>query len=219
MLDGIVAARNGLECFVYTNIAKQIFFRIDPEIVHDRMIAVGARLGRHAWTRKATSLLFSYSHPALEQDILGIHFFNPIGLSAGFDKDAELTDILPSVGFGFAEVGSVTGEPCEGNPKPRLWRLPKSKGLVVHYGLKSKGCEAIAQKLRGKTFGIPIGMSIAKTNCRETTETNSGIRDYVKAYRALSDIGAFSTINISCPNAYGGQPFTDPASLHTLPSP
>lgn len=188
----------------------------DPEMVHDRMTLAGRILGSNFLTREITSLLFNYSNPALEQNILGIKFKNPIGLAAGFDKDALLTGILPSVGFGFAEVGSITGEACPGNPKPRLWRLKDSKSLIVYYGLKNKGCEEIASRLKNKKFAIPIGTSIAKTNCADTVETEKGIADYVKAFKAFTGTGAYFTINISCPNAFGGLPFTDAKKLDLL---
>lgn len=160
--------------------------------------------------------MFDYSHSSLEQTILGIYFKNPVGLSAGFDKNADLTDILPDVGFGFLEVGSITGEPCPGNPRPRLWRLPKSQALVVNYGLKNNGCAVISHRLQSKKFTVPIGISIAKTNNPLFCTTELGISDYVKAYKAFVDIGAYDTINISCPNAHGGQPFTHPQSLDIL---
>ena len=202
--------------FLYKNFLKPFFFLFDPEMVHDLMILAGQILGSNFLTRKITSLFFSYSNPALEQNILGIKFKNPIGLSAGFDKDALLTDILPSVGFGFEEVGSITGEKCSGNPKPRLWRLKDLKSLIVYYGLKNKGCEEIAARLKNKKFEFPIGTSIAKTNCADTVDTEKGIADYVKAFKAFAKIGAYFTINISCPNAFGGQPFTDAKRLGLL---
>src|SRR3990167_10600730 len=128
------------------------------------MIKTGQLLGKFYLTRYLISLLFNYYNPKLTQNIKGITFSNPIGLAAGFDKDAQLTQILSSVGFGFAEVGSITGEPCLGNPKPRLWRLQNSKALVVYYGLKNKGCRILSAKLKDMQFKIPIGISVAKTN-------------------------------------------------------
>ncbi|MDP3093318.1 MAG: quinone-dependent dihydroorotate dehydrogenase [bacterium] len=211
-----IAARNKLFHFFYANILKPIYFRLDPEEVHNAMTRIGKFLGQRAITRKATSLSFSFTHPMLEQNLLGIHFPNPVGLAAGFDKDALLTDILPCVGFGFAEVGSITGEPCEGNPKPRLWRLKESRSLLVYYGLKNQGCEKIAGRLRSKNFKIPLGTSIAKTNSLATVETEAGINDYLKAFRQFVDIGHYFTINISCPNAFGGEPFTEPDRLNRL---
>lgn len=200
----------------YAHVAKPFFFRRDPEDVHDAMTAVGARLGEHAVTRMLTRALFAYEHPALEQTILGIRFRNPVGLTAGFDKNAQLLRIMPEVGFGFEEVGSVTGEPCEGNPRPRLWRLPKSKGLVVWYGLKNDGAEAVARRLRGLDAAIPYGTSVARTNSAATVEQSAGIADYAKAFRAFADIGDYFTVNVSCPNTCGGEPFTSPEALDRL---
>lgn len=202
--------------FGYTRLLKPVFFKFDPEDMHNFFNSTGQFLGRHNITRKITRLFFDYFDPRLEQDILGIHFKNPVGLSAGFDKNAELTDILPNVGFGFLEVGSITGEPCTGNPRPRLWRLPKSQALVVNYGLKNEGSEVISQRLHNKKFTVPIGISMAKTNNPFFCTTELGIADYVKAYKAFTHIGAYDTINISCPNVHGGQPFTHPQSLDLL---
>jgi dihydroorotate dehydrogenase len=208
--------RNKIIHGLYLGFLKPIFFLQDPEMVHDYMIRVGAVLGKYSWGRATTRGLFYYENEKLAQDILGIHFKNPIGLSAGFDKDAELTDILPSVGFGFAEVGSITGERCGGNPKPRLWRLPKSESLVVYYGLKNDGCEEIAKRLKGKHFDFPVGISVAATNCRENLVLEKGANDFAKAFKIMEPIGNYLTVNISCPNAEGGQSFTDPQKLDYL---
>ncbi|OGD85408.1 dihydroorotate dehydrogenase (quinone) [Candidatus Curtissbacteria bacterium RBG_13_35_7] len=208
--------RNKILRFGYKYLLKPIFFLSDPEKVHDHMVLFGETLGKSVVTQRLTSLLFNYSNKKLEQKILGIKFINPIGLGAGFDKNAQLIDILPGVGFGFMEVGSITGEPCKGNPKPRLWRLKKSKSLVVNYGLKNDGCLEIAKRLKRKKFQIPVGTSIAKTNDRKTVTVEAGINDYVKACKQFTDIGTYFTINISCPNAYGGQPFTESKRLDKL---
>lgn len=216
MKESLIHARNGAIGFLYRIVLKRVYFRIDPERVHDAMTAVGQWLGRHAWSRALTALLFSYTHPALRQTVVGIDFANPIGLAAGFDKDAVLTDIIGSVGFGFAEVGSITGNACKGNSKPRLWRMKKSKGLVVYYGLKNAGCAAIAKRLAGKRFALPIGTSVAMTNDTSTATREAGIADYAKAFEAFADIGDYFTINISCPNTCGGAPFTEPNALDAL---
>lgn len=205
-----------IQRWFYACVVKPLFFQIDPERVHDNVVRFGAALGRVGAARRLTRFLFHYQHPALVQEVLGITFSNPVGLTAGFDKNAELVDIVPAVGFGFAEIGSITGEPCEGNPKPRLWRLPKSRGLVVWYGLKNDGCEAVASRLRDRHFAIPIGTSIARTNSPTTVELEAGIADYVKAFRVFADIGDYMAVNISCPNTCGGEPFTDPLRLDRL---
>lgn len=216
MNETIIHYRNKISHSLYIHALKPILFRNDPEVVHDRMTKMGVSLGSYSLGRQFTRGLFDYTNSALAQDILGIHFKNPIGLSAGFDKNAELTDILPSVGFGFAEVGSITGNPCAGNPKPRLWRLPRSKGLVVYYGLKNDGCEVISQRLLNKHFKIPIGMSVAMTNCKENLELKNAIKDFAKAFSTMEPFGNYITVNISCPNTEGGQPFVAPHKLDYL---
>ncbi len=201
---------------LYQKLLKPIFFRFDPERVHNAVTFYGEALGKCWLTRKLISLFLNYKNPKLTQTIHGITFFNPLGLSAGFDKDARLMRIMPTIGFGFEEIGSITGEPCIGNPRPRLWRLPQHKSIVVYYGLKNPGCEAVARKLAGKKFAFPLGISVAKTNCRETVDIEAGIRDYLKAFQTLEPYADYLTINISCPNAYGGEPFTDAERLELL---
>lgn len=202
--------------WLYVHVLKHFFFLLDPEFVHDRIIGVGKMLGNHAFTRKVTSGLFGYENSMLEQTVLGLNFKNPIGLAAGFDKNAELLNIMPSVGFGFVEVGSITGYPCAGNKKPRLWRLKKSKGLVVYYGLKNDGCDVIAERLRNRKFDNIVGTSVAMTNSEANLDTETAIKDYAKAFSTLSNIGDYFTINISCPNAQGGEPFVNHEKLDKL---
>ncbi len=202
--------------FGYQHFFKPVVFRIDPERVHDAMVRVGAFIGSSLLTRSCTRLFFSYHHPSLEQTLLGIPFANPVGLSAGFDKNAELIDIMSAVGFGFVEVGSITGEPCAGNPKPRLWRLPKSQAIMVWYGLKNDGAHSVADRLRGRSFPVPVGTSVARTNNASTVDVDAGIADYAKAFSAFAHIGAYTTVNISCPNTCGGEPFTLPDRLEQL---
>lgn len=216
MKNSLISIRNAISRFFYKNFAKPIFFLIDPEKIHNIMLSVGIFLGSNFLTRSITSFFFGYSNKKLEQNILGIKFKNPVGLAAGFDKDAKIIKIMGPTGFGFTEVGSVTGEPCFGNPKPRLWRLIKSQGLLINYGLNNQGSEEIAKRLHGKKFSIPVATSIAKTNCKETSTIEGAVADYVKAYKALKDIGDASVINISCPNAYGGEPFVDQEKLEKL---
>lgn len=205
-----------LQKTLYKRLLKPVLFLMDPEVMHDAFTNIGVFLGSNLLTRWITRRLYSYQSPSLEQEILGIQFKNPVGLAAGFDKNARLTSILPDVGFGFEEVGSITGRSCKGNPKPRLWRLPKSKGLVVYYGLLNDGCKAISKRLRRKTFRYPIGTSIAKTNDARTVTERQGIKDYANAFKAFADIGDFYVVNISCPNAFGGEPFSDPGKLDRL---
>lgn len=210
--------RNLILSLFYTGLLKPIFFLMDPEKVHDRMIMYGSWLGDSSLGRNLVHCAYYYAHPKLGQTIKGIFFPNPIGLAAGYDKDGRLTQIIPEVGFGFIEIGSVTGQSCVGNSGQRLWRLKKSKSIVVNYGLRNVGADVISSILSELTYKIPIGISIAKTNIASTSEESSGIADYVQAYTAFAEkkVGDYFTINISCPNAYGGQPFLESTALSRL---
>ncbi|PIQ79171.1 dihydroorotate dehydrogenase (quinone) [Candidatus Peregrinibacteria bacterium CG11_big_fil_rev_8_21_14_0_20_41_10] len=204
---------------IYQVVLKPLFFKLDPEFVHDRMIAMGSLLGRFKLLRIITAKFFLYQHQMLEQDVAGIKFVNPVGLSAGFDKEAKIIKILPAVGFGYVQIGSVTYNAYVGNPKPRLYRLPKSEAIVVYYGLKNEGIKKIAERIMAsKPLAIPFSLSIAKTNCAATVGKADGIADYKAclAYALEQDLADMYTINISCPNAFGGEPFTDVQSLQML---
>lgn len=207
-----------LTAFSYQNFLKPILFSIDPEKVHDSMTSLGEHMGESKVVVSATARAFNYTNQSLEQNIFGINFKNPVGLAAGFDKNARLTQILPALGFGFEEVGSVTLEANSGNPKPRLGRLPQSQGLVVHYGLPNFGIDKILEYLSIQKPYFPIGISVAKTNSPRTADKQSGIADYVACFQktAQSGLGSYITLNISCPNAYGGEPFTKPHDLDDL---
>lgn len=216
-METFLSVRNKIIGAIYRNLLKPVFFMQDPEDVHDRMTAAGKILGSNLFTRGLTSIAFNYSHPALSQTILGIKFKNPIGLAAGFDKEAVLTQILPSVGFGFEEVGSITAKAYEGNPKPRLYRLPEKKALRVYYGLKNSGADNIYNNLQKLNFSFPIGISIAKTNSEATSHVEAGVEDYVYSYKKFSNLGDYVTINISCPNTCEIKPiFADAKNLNLL---
>lgn len=214
----LISLRNTLLATGYRLVAKPIFFRRDPEQVHDTVTRLGAWSGKYALTRLALHATFYSAHPRLRQTFAGITWPHPVGLAAGFDKDALLTRVLPNIGFGFMEIGSITGEPCAGNAKPRLWRLPESRSLVVYYGLKNDGAAVVCERIQRNHYPIPLGISIAKTNSQATCEESAGIADYAKAYRLAiaTNVATYITVNISCPNAFGGEPFTDATSLDHL---
>ena len=199
---------------MYKKYIRQILFLKDPETVHNSIIMLGKILSKIKLSR-LLRFLYVLKDEKLENNVLGIHFSNPIGLSAGFDKNAELIDFIPDLGFGFIEVGSITANPCKGNPKPRLFRLVKDKGIIVNYGLANKGVLAIHKKLIGKKFRIPVGVSIAKTN-DANIKGKVSIDDYFKSFNIMKDIGNYITINISCPNVGDGRSFEDPKLLEAL---
>ena len=128
---------------LYRNIAKPILFMLDPETVHKSFIGFGKLLGSNAVTKGIMRWGYYYRNPMLAQNILGIRFESPVGLSAGFDKDAEIVSICEDLGFGFTEVGSVTKLACAGNPGKRLRRFPERKSLWVNLGLNNNGADEI----------------------------------------------------------------------------
>ncbi len=204
---------------LYKYIFKPIVFKFDPEFIHDSITYFGVFLGRYRVTRFVTKKIFYYSSPFLEQKISNVNFQNPVGLSAGFDKNAKLLNILPYVGFGFEEIGSVTLDSYKGNPKPRLYRLKKSKGLVVYYGLMNDGVKKVANRIKeALKTDMVLGVSVAKTNSSKTSTEEAGIQDYYECLKYLIDnnIGQYYTINISCPNTFGGEPFTTEDKLERL---
>ncbi|MFA6039554.1 MAG: quinone-dependent dihydroorotate dehydrogenase [Candidatus Peribacteraceae bacterium] len=208
-----------LQGWLYRSILRPLLFRVDPDAIHISMVRFGSLLGHVAPARWAIRRLFSYGHPMLRHTVRGIAFPNPVGLAAGFDKNAQLAGILPAVGFGYAELGSVTLRPCEGNPPPRLRRLPLSKGILVHYGLRNKGVARLIGNVRGmRDRGMRLGISVARTNdggCRDEAES---IVDYRECLRALlaAGVGDYYTINISCPNVCDKAMFLRPDSLDRL---
>ncbi len=201
---------------LYRSVLKPLLFRLDPEEVHNRFVNIGAMLGATAAGQWLTGTFFAYDDPILNTTVAGIPFKNPIGLAAGFDKNARMATLLSDIGFGFGELGSVTGKPCTGNPRPRLWRLPDRGAIIVNYGLVNDGADSISTRLRGVRFRTPIGISAAKTNDASTGEPDAGIADYAHVLERFRGIGDYFTVNISCPNACGGTPFTNPALLDRL---
>jgi len=201
---------------MYEFLIRPFLFLFGPEFVHDSFVSLGEMLGDTPGWKLLVRAICGYEHPSLETKVLGIDFKNPIGLAAGFDKDVRLVKIMPSVGFGFMEVGAVTQFPYAGNPGRRLVRLPADKSIIVYYGLKNIGSEAIKGKLPHLLpFEIPVGLNIAKTN-RADIKGEKSIEDYVITYRRLAEYFAYVTLNISCPNAQDGCLFQDPRLLDNL---
>lgn len=203
----------------YKKLLKPIFFLFDPEDVHDFMTFFGNLLGRMSLTRKITDLIYGYHGKDISKTIDGIWYRTPFLLSAGFDYNGHLSRILPHIGLGGEEIGSVTASLCEGNPKPRLTRLKKSRSILVNKGLRNDGVDEVIKRLKKtpKTDFV-TGISIAKTNCADTVDIKSAIDDYLYSFRRLNDenIGDYYTINISCPNAYGGEAFITADLLEQL---
>ena len=215
-MNFIVGIRNFFLHLLY-RIMRPLIFLMEPENAHYSLKKIGVFLGSNPITRGLTSLFFNYGHASLNTQVDGISYRNPVGLSAGFDKDGELTKIYPSLGFGLAELGSFTGEVCPGNPGRRLFRMVKSKAIVVWYGLNNQGAETISSRLTNTNFGkLRVGINAAKSNVTPEFELSESIRDYVKTLTLFKDIGDYFTINISCPNTQDGEPFVNKENLDAL---
>ena len=216
MKSFIVGIRNLTLKLLY-KIARPVIFLMDPEEAHYSMKRIGIALGSTNVTKWLTSLLYDYNDDALKTTVDGVKYRNPMGLSAGFDKDGELTKIYPSLGFGLAELGSITGEICPGNPGKRLFRMIKSKAIVVWYGLNNMGAEKLSKNLSNQDFGrLRVGINAALTNQTSNFDLDAAVKDYVKTMTLFKDIGDYFTINISCPNTQEGEPFVIRENLDAL---
>lgn len=204
----------------YSSLLKPILFRFDPERVHNWATALGEMLGGTALTRAAASSIYNYRGPDISKTVDGNTYRTPFILAAGFDYNARLTQILPAIGLGGVEVGSVTARPCAGNPKPRLRRLPRSRSILVSKGLRNEGVEKIIARLKKRTQAknFVIGISLARTNDARAADVETGIEDYCTSLKhcLAHGVGDYYTLNISCPNAFGGETFTTPLLLKKL---
>lgn len=206
---------------IYKLVIKPFFFLFDAELVHNRITHLGNLMGRTEFSKNLTKALFYFKDKSLSQKIVGVTFENPIGLSAGFDYDAKLTQILPFVGFGFGTVGTITNLSYEGNPRPMLGRLPKSKSLLVNKGFKNKGADKIINGISNYKFPIPIGISIGRSNSPTLKTLDGSIADIVTSFKKFDNAkikNSYYELNISCPNLiHGGKNITFyPAKNHEM---
>ena len=211
--------RLNIIAFVYQKIIKPIFFLLDAEFVHMSHIFLGDLLGK-SFLKNYMNWKFNYSSSKLKQKVAGINFPGSIGLAAGFDYEAKLTQILYSLGFGFQTVGTITNLPYKGNPKPRLGRLPKSKSLMVYKGFKNEGAATIVNRIQSLEYKIPMGISIGMSNNLSIKNTSDAVKDVVAAFKTFekSQIkNRYYEINISCPNLINtATDFYKPANLNLL---
>ena len=215
----MITIASSLTSFTYQNIVKPLLFQVDPELVHELMTDMGEFCGSYEPVRSVFSYTYAFTHPSLTQKLHGIQFTNPVGLAAGFDYRAQLTQILPAVGFGFGTLGTITRFSYEGNQKPRLGRLPKSKSLLVNKGFKNAGAAAVIKKLMRLKFRHPVGVSIGRTNSQLLTTQKQSITDIVKAFSLFENSHvkhAYYELNISCPNLRGNITFYPAKNLHEL---
>lgn len=182
---------------MYRRIIQPLLFRLPIERAHRTVLRVLRLVGMLPGGRWLLSRAWAVRHPALEREVFGIRFRNPVGIAAGFDRDADAFRELTALGFGFVEVGTVTPRAQPGNPKPRIFRLPKDRAIVNRIGLSNRGLDHMIRRLRRPHEGTLVGCNIGKNS---TTTAENAPADYLKAFRNLYQYADYFAVNISCDN-------------------
>jgi dihydroorotate dehydrogenase len=181
------------------NIAKPLLFALPAETAHT-IVHRGLEYTQSTPVADVMARQYTVHDERLSVDALGHSFDNPVGVAAGFDKNATVTNGLASLGFGFVEVGGVTAEPQGGNARPRMFRLREDGGIINRMGLNNDGAAVIGERLAATDSPVPVGVNIAKT---EHVGTDAAPADYRETYEHVASGGDFFVVNISCPNSEG----------------
>ena len=197
---------------IYDWILRPALFRFDPERVHERLLAL--------LSRGSVSKLLGFAVATIEDpvELWGLRFRNPLGLAAGFDKDARAIAAWHELGFGFVEVGTVTREPQPGNPRPRIFRAPRERALVNRLGFPSEGADQVAARLeryraRHVHADFPIAVNIGKS---KATPNEVAAADYLYSFRRLHDVADLFVVNVSSPNTPGLRELQSPERLRPI---
>ncbi len=182
---------------MYKHLVRPFFFFIDPEKVHHQVVS----LLKFGFSIPGIRQIFRYittiRHPQLRRELFGITFNNPVGIAAGFDKNAHCYNELADLGFGFIEIGTVTPKGQPGNPKKRLFRLPKDRALINRMGFNNQGLEAAVTNLKKRKTKAVIGGNLGKNT---QTPNHEAVNDYLKVFSGLFDVVDYFVVNVSCPN-------------------
>jgi len=186
---------------------KPILFKFDPEKVHYFVTRNLKRFNRLPGGAAMSRAIWALNDPRLEKEVFGLKFKNPVGLAAGFDKNADVISEMANLGFGFIEVGTVTPLPQDGNPKPRMFRLPADGGLINRMGFNNMGMDVVAEHIAAyrknsptSQKGIIIGGNIGKN---KVTPNDEAVNDYIKCFDRLFDLVDYFVVNVSSPNTPG----------------
>ncbi len=182
---------------MYQHLVRPLLFIFDPEKIHhfvSFMLRLVCGIPGITWLLKK---YYVVEHPSLEREVFGIRFPNPVGIAAGFDKEARLYNQLACFGFSHVEVGTVTPKGQPGNPRPRLFRLPADKALINRMGFNNAGVEVFAENLRRLKPKLIIGGNIGKNTL---TPNEMAIADYCNCFSELFDLVDYFVVNVSCPN-------------------
>jgi dihydroorotate dehydrogenase len=185
---------------MYKLFVRPILFLFDPEKIHHFTFAALQFFGRLPFAKSLLRFFYVKNSPALERELFGIKFKNPVGLAAGFDKDAKLIDELACLGFGFIEIGTLTPKAQPGNDKPRLFRLPQDQALINRMGFNNQGVLAAVERLKKRKSEIIVGGNIGKN---KITPNENAVDDYNYCFEALYPHVDYFVVNVSSPNTPG----------------
>lgn len=178
---------------MYKRLVKQLLFQLSPEAAHEKAVS----MMRLPLMSKILGQAYAYNHPSLKRELFGLTFPNPVGLAAGFDKNALLFNELADLGFGFIEIGTVTPKAQAGNPLPRLFRLPEDGAIINRMGFNNDGVTAVVKRLKQRRPGLIIGGNIGKN---KVTPNEDAVSDYEICFNALFDLVDYFVVNVSSPN-------------------
>jgi dihydroorotate dehydrogenase len=182
---------------MYKRIIRPILFLIPPEPIHHLIVFIIRFAFRIPGVKAFISKIYRINDKRLNRELLGLHFTNPVGLAAGFDKNASFYREFASFGFGFIEIGTVTPLGQSGNPKPRLFRIPRDLGLINRMGFNNMGLDEAIRKLRNRPEWLIIGGNIGKNS---ETPNEKAVDDYAKCFEGLYPFVDYFVVNVSCPN-------------------
>ena len=198
---------------MYKKIIRPLFFLFDPEKIHHFTFFAIKNLSKIPGIPSFIRNLFQVNDKRLEKKMFGLTFKNPVGLAAGFDKNAELYNELANFGFGFIEIGTVTPKAQDGNPKKRLFRLKADQGIINRMGFNNKGLEAAILQLRKNKKNLLIGGNIGKNT---STMPDGYTADYLQCFSELHPYVDYFVLNVSCPNVGSHAKLTDKGYLIEL---
>lgn len=197
---------------MYKFVIKPLLFLFDPEWVHHTVFKSIKIAHKIPGVSSLLRAMFTIKGKGLERKLFGLTFPNPVGLAAGFDKDAKLFQELSNFGFGFIEIGTLTPKPQDGNPKKRMFRLTEDEGLINRMGFNNEGVEAAVKRLK-KNKGVLIGGNIGKN---KITPNEEAVNDYIYCFEALFDHVDYFVVNVSSPNTPNLRALQDKAPLTHL---
>ncbi|NKB71590.1 MAG: quinone-dependent dihydroorotate dehydrogenase [Candidatus Latescibacteria bacterium] len=201
----------------YRRCLRPLLFSIDAERVHDCTLVLGERVGANAWGRRALADLFAFADSRLHTQVAGIDFANPLGMAAGFDKNGRIIQALSALGFGFVEIGSVSAHPSAGNPRPRLFRLPRDGAIVVNYGVPNEGAQVVGRRVSGRETAAPLGVNLVETNTGRPSRPDGLVAEFAAAVKPFIGRADYIALNLNCPNTTGGvSPFDEGPYLGDL---